>query len=148
MAKTGRPRKKIDPVQVTNLAKIGCTYSEIGAVVGCDKSQISRRFATEVAKGHEELRMGIRRMQLQAAHKGNIVMLIWLGKQYLGQRDKQDVATRDETPTMAVTEMLVTTRAEASAVLDTMQKRSSNGNGNGHSDGDDAGLPETGRFPG
>jgi len=31
--------------------------------------------------------------------KGNVALLIWLGKQYLGQRDKADVAdTLPETP--------------------------------------------------
>ena len=95
--KTGRPRKIIDPKQVEDLAAYGCTYAEIGAVVGCDKATISRRFATEVAKGHDNLRMSIRRMQVQAANKGNIVMMIWLGKQYLGQQDKQHVETKDDT---------------------------------------------------
>lgn len=30
----------------------------------------------------------LRKKQLQIALKGNVVMLIWLGKQYLGQVDK------------------------------------------------------------
>lgn len=29
--------------------------------------------------------------QMQMALAGNVVMLVWLGKQYLGQRDKMDV---------------------------------------------------------
>jgi hypothetical protein len=30
-------------------------------------------------------------MQFKAAEAGNPTMLIWLGKQYLGQSDKQDL---------------------------------------------------------
>jgi hypothetical protein len=33
-------------------------------------------------------------MQFESATKGNVVMQIWLGKQYLGQADKQLVDTR------------------------------------------------------
>ncbi len=95
--KTGRPRKMIDAKQVRELASIGCTYNEIGAVVGCSKATLSERFRTEIDKGHEELKRSIRRMQYGAAKKGNIVMMIWLGKQYLGQQDKQHVETRDDT---------------------------------------------------
>lgn len=29
--------------------------------------------------------------QMQVALSGNVVMLVWLGKQYLGQRDKHDI---------------------------------------------------------
>ena len=36
----------------------------------------------------------MRRMQFESATKGNVVMQIWLGKQYLGQADKQLVDTR------------------------------------------------------
>ncbi len=94
--KTGRPRKVINAKQVRYLASIGCTYSEIGAVVGCSKATLSERFRTEIDKGHERLKRSIRRMQYGAAKKGNIVMMIWLGKQYLGQQDKQHIETKDE----------------------------------------------------
>ncbi len=95
--KTGRPRKVINAKQVRYLASIGCTYSEIGAVVGCSKATLSERFRTEIDKGHERLKRSIRRMQYGAAKKGNIVMMIWLGKQYLGQQDKQRVEMKDDT---------------------------------------------------
>lgn len=35
--------------------------------------------------------MSLRRMQYRAACAGDRTILIWLGKQYLGQRDKQDL---------------------------------------------------------
>jgi len=35
-------------------------------------------------------RMSIRRWQMAKAKEGNPTMLIWLGKQYLGQKDKRE----------------------------------------------------------
>jgi hypothetical protein len=34
--------------------------------------------------------MSLRRMQWQAAENGNPTMLVWLGKQYLNQKDKAE----------------------------------------------------------
>lgn len=36
-------------------------------------------------------RISIRRAQFQSANKGNTSMLIWLGKQYLGQKEQQEI---------------------------------------------------------
>ncbi len=36
--------------------------------------------------------MSLRRLQWKAAKENNVTMLIWLGKQYLGQTDKQEVS--------------------------------------------------------
>jgi hypothetical protein len=34
------------------------------------------------------MKIGLRQMQLKSANSGNVSMLIWLGKQYLGQRSE------------------------------------------------------------
>jgi len=95
--KVGRPRIPItakDRGQVTMLARIGCTPPEIAAVIGKGGMDwIRERFADEIAAGHEHLKMNIRRMQFQRASTGNTGMLIWMGKQYLGQTDKVDLDT-------------------------------------------------------
>ena len=41
-------------------------------------------------KHNDEGRMSLRRMQWSAAENGNSTMLVWLGKQYLNQKDKQE----------------------------------------------------------
>jgi len=39
------------------------------------------------------LKVSLRRWQVRKARQGNVQMLIWLGKQLLGQRDKHDLLT-------------------------------------------------------
>lgn len=92
----GRPRKEIDAKLIVGLAKIGCTNSEIAALAGCSVSTLTANFSEFLDKGRGEMKMKLRRAQIQAANKGNVVMLIWLGKQYLGQADKRDVTVTDK----------------------------------------------------
>lgn len=76
---------------VFRLARLGCTVAEIAWVTGISAATIKRRFRRELDRGHAQLCTSIRRRQLAAARKGNITMLIWLGKQFLGQKDRQEV---------------------------------------------------------
>lgn len=82
-----RPKIQIDAKQVQDLASVGCKTTEIARLLDCSADTIERRFAGELRKGRENLKISLRQWQLAAAKKGNVVMLIWLGKQYLGQSD-------------------------------------------------------------
>lgn len=86
-----RPRLKIDPDQVEQLAAINCSLEEMGAVLGCSADTLGRRFADAIKRGRERGRMSLKRKQYELAMAGNVTMLIWLGKQLLGQSDKQTV---------------------------------------------------------
>jgi hypothetical protein len=86
--KVGRKPIEIDPAKVEAMASIGCTQTEIAMVLGGTVSTISRRFAKEFAKGQENLKMRLRKKQIEVAMAGNVTMLIWLGKQYLGQVER------------------------------------------------------------
>lgn len=88
-----RPKLKIDPKLVQDLAALGCKTNEIATTLGCSTDTIERRFAAELAKGRENLKISLRRWQLEAAKKGNVAMLIWLGKQLLGQTEKIEQTT-------------------------------------------------------
>jgi hypothetical protein len=92
-----RPPKEINASQVAKLAAIGCTTLEIASAMDCSVDTLQRRFAANLAKGRESLKMKLRRRQIRAALDGNITMLIWLGKQYLGQRDQAYVEIGDVT---------------------------------------------------
>ena len=83
-----RQKLKIDPRLVHDLAAIGCKTTEISSIVGCSHDTLQRRFASEMEKGRSNLRASLRRWQIEAAKKGNVAMLIWLGKQLLGQTEK------------------------------------------------------------
>ena len=87
------PRQKldIDPKKVEALASYGCTNTEIASFFGCEKSTITKRFSINVAKGKEGGKIRLRQKQFETAMNGNVAMLIWLGKQMLDQRDKQDL---------------------------------------------------------
>ena len=91
-----RPKKyNIDPKEVEKLAGLGCTNTEIAAFFGCSKDLIGKSYSTNVEKGKENGKIRLRQWQMKAAQKGNVAMLIWLGKQMLGQADKQEITTTD-----------------------------------------------------
>lgn len=87
----GRPRKAINPHQVEKLAAIMCSHAEIAAVLDCSDDTLTRHFADAIKKGREQAGQSLKKAQFKLALGGNPTMLIWLGKQYLGQRDRQVV---------------------------------------------------------
>ena len=88
MAKTGRPKKKINAKVVETLASIQCTNEEIAQVCECSSDTLTRRFAESIKKGKNVGKSSLRRLQWEKAKAGNTTMQIWLGKQVLGQRDR------------------------------------------------------------
>ena len=84
----GRPKKEIDYDVVEKLANIQCTQEEIASFLNLSVRTLQRdeEFCRIYKKGQENGRMSLRRMQFKLAEK-NTSMAIFLGKQYLGQRD-------------------------------------------------------------
>lgn len=97
--KTGRPRFDVDWETVDSLLKIQCTGEEIAGVLGCSYDTIERAckrdkkiaFADYSQQKRNGGKASLRRRQWLAAEEGNPTMLVWLGKQILGQSDKQDL---------------------------------------------------------
>ena len=87
-----RPKFKIDYEMVEKLAGIQCTQQEIASFLGCsvDTLQRDKTFCGLYKKGQENGKMSLRRIQYKLAEK-NPTMAIFLGKQYLGQRDNIEV---------------------------------------------------------
>jgi predicted transcriptional regulator len=98
--KKGRPRAEFDIKMVESLAAIGCTIEEISVLVGVSTATLKRRATEQISRGHEEMKTSLRRWQYLKAKEGSVPMLIWLGKQYLGQRDKIDETRREEVVTI------------------------------------------------
>ena len=85
----GRPKKEIDYTTVEKLANIQCTQDEIASFLGISTRTLQRddQFMELFNRGRENGKMSLRRIQWKHAEK-SVPMAIWLGKQYLGQRDK------------------------------------------------------------
>ena len=105
----GRPRIELtdeDFAKLIAMIRIQCTQEEICGVLGMSPDTLARRldergepgFAELYEKHSSEGKASLRRMQWKAADGGNITMLIWLGKQMLGQRDKVETTGRDGGP--------------------------------------------------
>ena len=84
-----RPKKyNIDRDQVTKLAQFGCTNKEIGEFFGCSADLIEKSYSEFLTKGRANGKIRLRQLQWSSAEKGNVAMLIFLGKNLLGQQDK------------------------------------------------------------
>ena len=101
-AKVGRPKIKIDAALVEKLAGIGCPNKEIASIVGCSVDTLDRHFADVITKGRENGKTRIRQKQIQMALGGNVAMLIWVGKNMLGQTDKQEISGLESASTVTI----------------------------------------------
>lgn len=90
---TAPPDPDITPAKVESLAALGMNGVDIAAYFGTSKSTISRKYSSIIEKGRERLKVTLRQAQIKAALEGSTVMLIWLGKQMLGQTDKVESRT-------------------------------------------------------
>ena len=89
-----RPNKEISKEQFEKLCYLQCTNSEIASFFDCSEDTIVRwckktygeSFADIYKKKSEGGKISLRRIQFRLAEK-NTSMAIWLGKQYLGQKD-------------------------------------------------------------
>ena len=93
-----RPKLIIDEKQVETAASIGCTQEEISYIVGCSVRtlQMRRDLREAYDRGMARMRTSLRRMQWKKASEGNVTMMIWLGKQVLGQKDRLEETLRSE----------------------------------------------------
>jgi len=94
-----RPKKEIDYVLVGKLAMIQCTQEEIAGILDIDVRTLLRdeTFCHIFHTKKEDGKASLRRMQWKKAEEGNATMQIWLGKQYLGQTDKQELDQKSDT---------------------------------------------------
>lgn len=94
MAKMGRPMKEIDKKTFENCCAIQCTILEMCAVFDVDENTLEKwckkTYGMTFSKVFELKRgigkVSLRRSQWRLAEK-NTAMAIFLGKNYLGQRD-------------------------------------------------------------
>jgi len=97
--KTGRPKAVIDWAKVDRYLQAQCEGTGIAGLLGvhpntlyeaCKKDHkisFSEYSANKKSEGKEILRA----KQFQVAMEGDKTMLVWLGKQYLEQKEKSEV---------------------------------------------------------
>ena len=98
--KAGRPKKQIDKRQFEQMCEWQCTRSEIASFFDCDEKTITTwcketygmDFSSVCKIKAENGKSKLRHIQFRMAEAGSERMAIWLGKQWLGQTDKQDIA--------------------------------------------------------
>ena len=94
---------KIDFTKLNSMCAIHCTGEECAAILGMDYDTLNRRLKQEGHGGFTDYfrikgtngKMSLRRKQFELAMTGNPTMLIWLGKQWLGQDDKMEQKPND-----------------------------------------------------
>lgn len=96
--KIGRPQKEINKDQFESLCRLQCTRLEICEVTGVSEDTIERwckrtygeTFAVVFSQKRTGGFVSLRRTQFKLADK-SAAMAIFLGKNYLGQADKQEM---------------------------------------------------------
>ena len=95
----GRPQSQIDYEILDELCSLQCTGEEAASVLKIDYDTLNAAlkrdghigFSEYLGKKRGKGKESLRRCQWKAAMAGNTTMLIFLGKQYLGQSDKQNI---------------------------------------------------------
>jgi hypothetical protein len=65
----------------------GASNREIGAVLDMDDKTVANKFSAFLTKKRAERRIALKKKQVDMALRGNVPMLIWLGKQELDQHE-------------------------------------------------------------
>ena len=108
------PRQAIIKIdELERLAALQCTRAEAGAYFRVTEDAIKKalkkpEFREAWDRGKHSGLISLRRAQFQAAtEQKNPALLIWLGKQLLGQRDMQSVEHSGETVSIKRVQVLV-----------------------------------------
>jgi hypothetical protein len=105
--KGGRP-PKLQPDEKTletirKIASLHATKEEAAAFLEVTKPTFNKFLSDHEKAGHAwetglgHGKLNLRRMQMKSAEAGNATMQIWLGKQMLDQKDKNELSGKDGT---------------------------------------------------
>lgn len=110
MRANARPRKPIDWEVVRGMLFVLATQHEIVTYLGISTDTLHKRCKRELGVSFTELaeqkrqetKIQLRKAQLAVAldpkHRSHGTMLIWLGKQYLGQNEKKQLTGKNNGP--------------------------------------------------
>lgn len=96
-SKGGRPKTEFDLIKVEMCGQFAATYETMRWIFGCSEQTIRRNMQDETSefckaykKGEANLNLRLSEAQIKTALNGNASLLIWLGKQRLGQTDNPE----------------------------------------------------------
>lgn len=148
-----RPKHKVDPELVKQLAFIGCSAEEIAVLLELPEAQkkvvdaqgVERRFYATIRRGRVEMHRALKSQLIQMALKGNVPALIFALKAYCGLRDGGELAPIQQNLIVQLTRNQVReVHAEAAPHKEKARRllaeyrpndpnsSGENGNGNGH----------------
>lgn len=82
------PRQRVvPPDDVYRLATMGCPDREIAEWFDISESTLRYNFSSYLTKARSQLKQRLRQAQIRTAMEGNPTLLIWLGKNILGQSE-------------------------------------------------------------
>lgn len=98
-----RPKKEIDKNQFENLCALQCTKEEMCGFLDVSDKTLENWCKRTYSEGFSEVfkkkrgkgKISLRRAQFRLAEK-SASMAIWLGKQWLGQKDTVEIERPDE----------------------------------------------------
>ena len=104
-ATVGRPRKEQSAEELEWIRKLGsiyCSIAEISELMDIPKRTLERRIAEKTSDISIAYRAGLAmrresyfRLLWRLARGGNVVALIWLGKQAFGMADRVEIGVKD-----------------------------------------------------
>jgi len=107
----GRPKIVIDWTSFDKLCAMQCTLEEISSYFDCSEDTIERAvkrekktsFADYFRQKSKKGTISLRRRMYEIAQTGNVTMLIWLSKNWLGYADKiEEKVTSKEIQTVSI----------------------------------------------
>jgi hypothetical protein len=103
----GRPKKEMNWEVLDSILQFGASLLDCSELCEMSEDSIQRKikekhemtFSEYRDKKMSRMRVKLLRKQYEGAMAGNTALLIWLGKQYLGQSDKNE-SKNDESHTI------------------------------------------------
>jgi AraC-like DNA-binding protein len=96
--KVGRPEKEFDWKLIDSILQFGARLIDCCEMLEVSEDTVQRKIKSEFdctfseyrERKMSKMRMKLLQKQFDVAMSGNVALLIWLGKQHLGQVDKQE----------------------------------------------------------
>jgi hypothetical protein len=150
---TRSPFVRVSSELIRRFGCVGMSNEEMAYILGANLVDVRRQMETDPATGSQtpfalayhrglsSLKQAVRRKQIQMAMRGNFTMLIWLGKQLLGQREQLVAVQRDDGPGRADPDAPRVIKLTIIQPLAPMVVPSAGANGNGSSNGNGSRAP-------